>query len=275
MDTTQTLDTKSVARSMRRFTLLVAGIGFALCSLLLTPIFIRYATDVAFQDSWWVYVLYCLTDAGLLELAVVVLCYPATLYAVWRLGFKAAAPVPGTFALLTLAKYVVNFLLPALTYEGTFPSAEEFWGFDLPIMLANYGLEMLQFAMVILITLLVRRSFIRKTWMQQIRESDGQGDMDLSEPDTGDLFTFSRVLGLRNHAQVSALFLAVVISFMRILMHQIYQFTLYFNGGTEGLLVMLTDLFLDLFIGVTAYFAALLLFARFRRKELEASVEED
>jgi hypothetical protein len=275
MDTTQTLDTKSVARSMRRFTLLVAGIGFALCSLLLTPIFIRYATDVAFQDSWWVYVLYCLTDAGLLELAVVVLCYPATLYAVWRLGFKAAAPVPGTFALLTLAKYVVNFLLPALTYEGTFPSAEEFWGFDLPIMLVNYGLEMLQFAMVILITLLVRRSFIRKTWMQQIRGSDGQGDMDLSEPDTGDLFTFSRVLGLRNHAQVSALLLAVVISIMRILMHQIYQFTLYFNGGTEGLLVMLTDLFLDLFIGVTAYFAALLLFARFRRKELEASVEED
>ena len=275
MDTTQTLDTRSVVRSMRRFTLLVAGIGFALCSLILTPIFIRYATDVAFQNSWWVYVLYCLTDAGLMDLAVVILCYPATLYAIWRLGFKAASPVPATFALLTLAKYVVNFLLPSLTYEGAFPSAEEFWGFDLPIMLANYGLEMLQFALIIAITLLVRRSFIRKTWMQQIRESDGRGDVALSEPDTGDLFTFSRVLGLRNHAQVSALLLAVVISFMRILMHQIYQFTLYFNGGTEGLLVMLTDLFLDLFVGVIAYFAALLLFGRFRRKELGTAIEED
>ena len=273
MDTSQTLDKKSVVRSMWRFTLLVAGIGFALCSLLLTPIFIRYATDVAFQDTWWVYVLYCLTDAGLMDLAVVVLCYPATLYAIWRSGFKAAASVPATFALLTLAKYVVNFIFPALTYEGAFPSAEDFLGYDLPIMLANYGLEMLHFALVILLTLLVRRSFIRKTWMRQIRESDGSGDVDLSEPDTGDLFTFSRVLGLRNHAQVSALLLAAVISFMRILMHQIYQFTLYFNGGTEGLLVMLTDLFLDLFVGVIAYFAALLLFARFRRKELE-SVKE-
>lgn len=269
MDTTLSLDKKSVVRSMRRFTLLVAGIGFALCSLLLAPLFIRFATDVAFQDTWWVYVLYCLTDAGLIDLAVVVLCYPATLYAIWRSGFKAAVSVPATFALLTLAKYAVNFIFPALTYEGAFPSAEDFFGFDLPIMLANYGLEMLHFGLVILITLLVRRSFIRKTWMRRVQESDGNGGVDLAEPDTGDLFSFSRVMALRNHAQLSALLLAAVIAFMRILMHQIYQFTLYFHGGTEGLLVMLTDLFLDLFIGVIAYFAALLLFARFRRKELE------
>lgn len=275
MDTTRTPDTMPVIRSMRRFTLLVAGIGFALCSFLLAPLFIRYATDVAFQDTWWVYVLYCLTDAGLMDLAVVVLCYPATLYAIWRAGFKAAASVPATFALLTLAKYVANFIFPALTYEGALPSAEDFWGFDLPIMLANYGLEMLQFALVILVTLLVRRSFIRKTWMRQISESDGRGDVDLSVPDTGDLFNFSRVMAFRNHAQLSALLLAAVVAFMRILMHQIYQFTLYFNGGTEGLVVMLTDLFLDLFIGVIAYFAALLLFARFRRKELETAQKAD
>lgn len=271
MDTPQTLDTKRIVRSMRRFTLLVAGIGFAICSFVLTPLFIRYATDVVFRDSWWVYILYCLTDAGLTDLAVVTLCYPATLYAIWRVGFKSASSVPGTFALLTLGKYIANFLFPALTYEGAFPSAEEFLGFDLPIMLANYGLEMLQFALVILITLLIRRGFIRKAWMQQARESDVGADFTVTDPDTGALFSFSRVIGLRNPAQMSALMLAVVIALMRIVMHQIYQFTLYFNGGTEGLLVMLTDLFLDLFIGVIVYFAALLLLARFHRRELNSA----
>lgn len=268
MDTLRTLDTRGIVRSMRRFTLLVAGIGFALCSFVLTPLFIRFATDVAFQDSWWVYILYCLTDAGLVDLAVVTLCYPATLYAIWRMGFKSASSVPGTFALLTLGKYIVNFLFPALTYEGAFPSVEDFLDFDLPIMLANYGLEMLQFALVILITVLIRRGYFRKAWMQQARESDAGADFTVTDPDTGELFSFNRILGLRNPVQVSALMLAVVIAFMRILMHQIYQFTLYFNGGTEGLLVMLTDLFLDLAIGVIVYFAALLLVARFRRREL-------
>lgn len=268
MDMLPTVDSKRLLRSMRRFTLLAAGLGFALCSLVLAPIFLRYATDVMYRDSWWVYILYLLTDGSLIDLAVVTLCYPASLYAIWRLGFRKGWSVPATFALLTLGKYIVNFIFPALTYEGALPEIGGFLSFDLPIMLANFGLEMLQFALVILAAVIARRAYFRKSWMIQARDFDGD-ELTLTDPDTGALFHFDRVISWKNPAQLSALLMGGVITVLRIAMHQIYQYTLYFHGGTDGLLVMLVDLFADLFIGIIVYFAALLLLSRFRRKELE------
>ena len=49
---------KRAIQQARRFTLLCAGVCFGLCSLVLAPIFIRYSTDVAYQNTWWVYILY-------------------------------------------------------------------------------------------------------------------------------------------------------------------------------------------------------------------------
>ena len=255
--------------SARRFTLFCAGICIALCSLILAPIFVRYSTDVAYKDSWWVYVLYTLTDGGLLELVSMVLCYPASLYALWRVGFRRGVSVPLTFAGMTLAKYAVNFIFPALTYEGALPDFDSFLGFDLPIMLANYAMEMAQFALVLLIAHILRTAFLRKAWMEQAESSEDGEDFVPVDPDTGVLFRFQRLLGLRNPVQLSAFLMAVVMSVFRIAMHQIYQYTLYLNGGTDGLLIMVLDLLGDLFIGVLAYFLALLLLSRFYRKETE------
>lgn len=256
--------------SARRFTALWAGVCFVLCSLILTPIYLRYATDVAYMNTWWVYILYCLTDGGLLDLAAIALCYPASVYVLWRMGFRRSVSVPLTFAGMTLAKYVVNFVFPALTYEGSFPDGNTFFGFDLPIMLANYGLEMLQFAVVLLLAHLFRRAYLRRAWIEQAQASEDGENFIPTDPDTGVLFSFRRLLGLKNPVQLAALLGAAVVSCSRIAMHQIYEYTLFlFNGATDGLLIMVLDLVGDLFIGVLLYFIALLLFARFFRKETE------
>jgi hypothetical protein len=272
METVSASSRRAVVQA-RRFTLLCAGVCFGLCSLILAPIFIRYSTDVAFQDAWWVYILYTLTDGGLLELTAAVLCYPASIYVLWRVGFRRSASVPLTFAGMTLVKYAVNFIFPALTYEGALPDADDFFGFDLPIMLANYGLEMLQFALVLLIAHLVRRSFIRKAWITQAEALEDGEDFLPVDPDTDGLFTFEGLLRLGNPVQLSAFLMAALLSAVRITMHQIYEYTLYLNGGTDGLLIMALDLVGDLFIGVVAYFITLLLLSRFFRKECEGAAD--
>jgi hypothetical protein len=59
----------------------------------------------------------------------------------------------------------------------------------------------------------------------------------------------------------------------RFVSHQIYQYTVYLTSGySDGLLVMVLDLIADLFVGVIFYFAAVLLFSRFHRKDTAAAV---
>jgi hypothetical protein len=188
-------------------------------------------------------------------------------------GFRRGVSVPLTFAGMTLAKYAVNFLFPVLTYEGALPDADGFFSFDLPIMLANYALEMLQFSLVLLIVHIVRRSFIRKAWIAQAQASEEGDDFVPVDPDTGDLFTFKGLLRLGNPVQLSAFLMAAALSVVRIVIHQIYEYTLYLNGGTDGLLIMVLDLVGDLFIGVVVYFLTLLLLSRFFRKECEGAAD--
>lgn len=266
---------RSLTSRMCRWTLLVSGIGFGLCSFLFAPLFVRFASDIAYQDTWWVYLLYCLTDGGLLDIAVVLLAYPATLYAVWELGLRGAARVPISFALMTLAKYTVNFLFPALTYEGVLPSWSSFTRFDLPIMLANYALEMLQFGLVILCAVLVKRRYDRKqAEAYAYAELNEEETQEETEEEADRIFPFTRILSVKNPVQLSALLAAGVVFILRTAMHQIYQYTLYLNGGTEGILVMAMDLLADLFIAVILYFSVLLLTSRFHERGAEASEEQ-
>jgi len=83
------------------------------------------------------------------------------------------------------------------------------------------------------------------------------------------LFPFVRLVSAKNPLQLSALLMALVVFLLRFGSHQIYQLTLYTHTGyTDGLLVMVLDLFADIFVGVIFYFVALLLLSRFHRKEM-------
>jgi hypothetical protein len=275
MDQLQAVSTSKTLRRLCGLTALISGLGILVCSIILAPLFVRFVSDVMYKDTWWVYLLYTLTDGGLIDTAVIILCYPLSLYAVWLGDMKQAYRVPLVFALMTLLKYAVNLIYPVLTYEGVLPDAHQFAHFDLPIMLANYGLEMLEFAVILLLAVLVKRAYTRKKLMEQARELMEDFDSETAVVSMEPLFPFTRLLALRNPIQLSAFLMALTVTVVSAVAHQIYQSTLYYYGGTEGLKVMAMDMTMDLFMGVIAYFAALLLISRLHRKHSTAQTNEE
>ncbi len=254
-------------RRMCRLTVLVAAICYALNSFVLSPVYIQFASDIVYADAWWVYILYYLTEEGLMDLAVFAVCYPAAIYAVWCAGLKRAVRVPLAFALLTLARFVVNFFMTAIT-DSALPDIDEFLSFDLPYIGSLYLLEMLQYALVIALTLAVKHRYLRKReYLEAEALLDGR-----EVPTEAPLFPFTRLISVKNPLQCSALLMGLLVAVLRVIMHQIYQYTLFTqNGSTDGLTVMVLDLVSDIFVGVILYFAAMLLINRFGPKDEAAS----
>ena len=255
----------ATVRRMRRLTLLVASIGFALGSFLLSPLYISFASNVVYADTWWVFILYYLTEEGLLDMAVFAICYPAAIYAAWQVGLKRSIRVPLSFALLTLARFIVNFFMTAVT-DSALPSPEEFLSFDLPYIGGLFLLEMAQFALVLTVSLLVKRRFLRKReYLEACAILEGK-TVAPAEP----LLPFIRLLPFKNPLQRSAFYMALTVFLLRFAGHQIYQMTLFLQTGrSDGLLIMVLDLISDIFIGVILYFVAMLLMNRFHRKDSE------
>ena len=250
-------------RRMCRLTVLVSAICFAITSFVLSPIYIKYASDIIYAEAWWVYLLYYLTEEGLVDLVVFAVCYPATIYAIWRAGLRQAIRVPVSFALITLGRFMVNFFMTSIV-DGALPGAGDFFSFDLPYILGLYLLEMLQYGAVILLTVLIKRRYDQK------REAESLLPETEVTATPASSFIFTRLLSMKNPIQCSAFLMALVVFVLRVLQHQIYQYTLYITSGyTEGIVIMALDLVSDIFVSVIMYFVALLLMSRFYRQDME------
>ena len=265
-----TIDTRYTVRRMCRLTLLVSAICFGINSFVLSPVYIQLASNVAYADLWWTYILYYLTSEGLIDLAVFAICYPAAMYTVWHAGLKGGIRVPVTFALVTLSRFVVNFFMTAIT-DSALPDAHEFLTADLPMIGGMFLLEMIQYALPIALTLWQKRRYERA---QGILEAEALSET--GAPAKAPLFVFTRLLNFKNPVQTSAFLMALVMFLFRFAMHQIYQYALYITSGyTDGLFIMVLDLITDLFVSLILYFAALLLLSRFYRKDAERSARAD
>ncbi len=261
-----TINQTTSLRRIFRLTLLVAALGFGIKAFLLSPLHVRFATDVAFQDAFWVDILYLLTDGGFIDLAVFAICYPMTLYAVRYGGFKATVRVPIAFSVITLLKFIANFLVDSIM-AGALPRLGEFLSFDFPFILGMFALEWLQYILVILIALLTRRLYD-----ERIRVAEGmqllptRDRVDYPHPPAD--FPFTGLYTRRNALQRGALLSALTVTAGRIIMHLIYQITQFIEfGSSEGWVVMLIDLVGDLIIGTVFYFVALLIMMNLRQKE--------
>ena len=260
--TTQT--TRRIVRRMCKLTLLVSALCFGVSSFLLTPLYIQLASNIAYAEAWWTYVLYYLTSEGLIDLTVFAVCYPAAMYAVWHAGFKGGIRVPVAFSLVTLGKFVVNFFMTAIT-DSALPDVQEFLTADLPMIGIMYVLELLQYALPILFTLWLKRRYEAREGIWSTEENE----VDLFAS-SAPLYTFTRLVSFKNPVQLAAFLMGVVVFAFRFVMHQIYQYTLYITSGyTDGLFIMVLDFVSDLFVAVILYFIALLLFSRFYRKDTE------
>ena len=251
-------------RRMLKTVFLTAALGFGIKALLLHPLFIQLASNVAYQNTWYTNILYYLIDGGLIDLAVFAVCYPTTAYAVWKDGLKASRPVVTAFSLITACKFLLNYIMSCLTDTG-FPDPDEFLR-DLPPILLTLILELLQYALVIALMLLAKKRYESRVSYAEIRG-------ELTETKTpSPVFPFTKLVSLKNPLQFTAFWTSVLLVFSRELGYHVYEITLYLNfGSTDGWADMLLNLLCDLAVGVLVYFAALLLLPRFHSKDSESN----
>lgn len=247
-------------RRMLKTVFLTAALGFGIQSLILHPVFIQLASNVAYQNTWYTNILYYLIDGGLIDLTVFAVCYPATAYAIWKEGMKASRPVALTFCLITACRFMLNYIMSCLTDTG-FPGMDEFLR-DLPPILLMLILELLQYAIVLFIAVLASTRYESRVAAAELRR--GLTDENMPAP----VFPFSKLVNFRNPLQFTAFWTSVILFLSRELGYHIYELTLYINfGSTDGWADMLLNLLADLALGVLVYFAAILLLPRFHSKE--------
>lgn len=262
------LSTPNTQRTVKRaclITALIAGIGYALLSVLLYPLYIQMESNVAYADSILLDLLYLLTDGEMLNVAICIFCYPFTIYAVWRAGLKKSLSVVAVFASIDLLRFVANFFMTAIV-DGALPSSEDFLSFDLPYMAANYALEMLLYACVILCACLLRALRIKKLEAEAFQN----GVENIPHPLDG-LLPFRGIFTLTNSFQLSA-FLGGIVLFL-------FRFSAQFiNGLYEAVAVnsvelsiflvsVAVDLVLDLLLGLLLYFSAVYFATYMHKKE--------
>ncbi len=234
-------------KRMRIFVLLVSLIGYSLYSFVLAPIYTQLSADTLYQDRILTILLYYIVPA--MDVIVFYLVYPATIYALWRGGFRKAWGVPLTFVLMTLGKFVANYMMTCFT-DGGFPSWNTFVQDDLVEIGIPLLLELLQYGFVVLFAV----------WLR--------GFTDPS--DRAASFPIVKIFKFKPSAQLAAFLTAMVLLLGRVGMHAVYQWTLYmFNGSTDVLLLICFDLVGDILIATVAYFVMILLLSHFDKKDME------
>ncbi len=247
------------AKRAARFILAVTAIGFGLSCFLISPLYARFATDALYMDEWWVFILYVLAEGGI-DLAVFSLCYPATIYAIWAEGVKGAHKTYVAFGVMTLVKYVLNYVMTCLT-DSAVPSGKDILTEDLPLIGGMFLLELGQYALVILAVWLTKRRAERKWAQQNLRESLSE---ETSRPA---LLPFKKLANLKNPLQRSIFWSALLVWLFRVYAHVTYQITIFlYNGNTEGFAVMFLDFITDVILAVAFYFVGLLIVSRFHDK---------
>ena len=255
------LQTKTNRSYPLRLILPVAGLGFAVKALILHPIYILLATNVTHMYAFYTTILYYLIDGGLLDLAVIAVCYPASAYEVWRKGIKGSKPVIGAFILLTAGKFVANYVMDILTYSGL-PSLNEFLT-DIPMILVMLILELIPYALVLAVTALATTRWNRKA---ELAAYTSELTDNAAAPAA--VFPFVKLISLRNPLQLASFVGAAAIFLSREISYHVYELTLMVNfGSTDGWADMLVTFLSDAALGVLLYFAAILLLPRFHSRE--------
>lgn len=253
---------KKSASYALRLTLLVAGIGFAVKCLLVHPVYVLLGNDVTHMNTWYTALLYYLIDGGLWDLAVIAVCYPASIYFVWKKGMKGSKGVILAFTLLTTGKFVLNYIMDVLTYSGL-PRLDEFL-LDIPLILVMLVVELIPYALAVAVIAVAKIRYDRKAeeavYRSQLTETTSPAP----------ILPFGKLLSLRNPLQLASFMGVLAIFLSREISYHVYEITLYVNFGyTDGWLDMAVTLLSDIVISTLIYFAALLLLPHIHSKETE------
>jgi hypothetical protein len=213
---------------------------------------------VLYQDTWWLNLLGILLDV--LELAVLVICYPITVYALWRGRFRKGKSVVIAMSLFTLAKYVGNYVATCIA-DGALPSGSVLLD-DLELLLPGLFVELIPYWLIVALSCL-HMSRWRKGQEKDLAQAVLSGEvLRPSVP-----LPIGKLFNMRNPVQRSLFDMALVFLLYRLISHLIYQLTLIvWTGLPDSGLQVAVDLMGDVVVAVVSYLVGLLLVNRLHSK---------
>lgn len=241
---------RSVGRMMR-LTWLCAGVGILLYACLLLPLYSYLSNDVMFRGAWWLQAIGLLAE--LVDTAVILVICPITIYALWVGGFRRAWGIPLSYALLTILKYIANYVAGCIA-DGYVPGAAAIRE-DLSLILPMIWLELLQYALItgfaLLHAALYRRAAARRAGYDAL--AGGAGEQEVILP-------LSRFFAWKNPVARALFDASIILLLLRLVNHIMYQMTLIvWTGVTDSPVQLIVDVVGDLIVAVVCYLLGILL----------------
>lgn len=249
----------SVRRTLL-FVLLTQVLYTVLYAFVLNPLYTHFASDVLYKDAWWLNLIGVAIDAT--DVILFILVYPASLYALWRGGWRQGYRVPVLFSVLTLFKFAVNYAVGVFIEYGGVPSGD-FLADDLPLVIPLALLELLQYGIVLGLATLWYHVY-------RVRQADAAALAALRQKpyESPAVLPLTRLFDMGNPVQRALFDAGLTVAVLGILRHVIYQLTLFAaNGRMDAPLQIAVDLVGDLLVGATLYLVGILLVNRFARRD--------
>ncbi|MCI5886465.1 MAG: hypothetical protein MRZ53_01550 [Oscillospiraceae bacterium] len=249
----------SVRRTLL-FVLLTQVLYTVLYAFVLNPLYTHFASDVLYKDAWWLDLIGVAIDAT--DVILFILVYPASLYALWRGGWRQGYRVPVLFSVLTLFKFAVNYAVGVFIEYGGMPSGD-FLADDLPLVIPLALLELLQYGIVLGLATLWYHVY-------RVRQADAAALAALRQKpyESSAVLPLTRLFDMGNPMQRALFDAGLTVAILGILRHVIYQLTLFAaNGRMDAPLQIAVDLVGDLLAGAALYLVGILLVNRFARRD--------
>lgn len=248
---TQTLRRRELTRLSVRRTMLFVLLGELIFIILnagvLNPLYTYFSADTLYQDAWWLNLIGLLIDIS--EYIPFILLYPASIYALWRGGWRQGYPVFLLSAGMTICKFIANYAVDTYVQQGGLPSVELLLD-DAALILPSLALEMAQYAIILGLASLQFKLY-------RDRQSYATAEAALRQKPYAPpaVLPMTRMLDLRNPVQRSLFDMAVAVTVLSLLLRRLtYQLVLYnYYGVTDGALQITVDILEDVLMGIVLY----------------------
>ena len=249
--------------------------AFLSATTVMAVCFILYTTVLAPLSVW----LYDLTTTNVLyeylyplsyvleeivlpivNLTAFFVAYAATAYTLWVGGVRVARNLMVSIALLTIGKFVLNYLVSSIM-AGAFSSSEIFWTEDLPIILPMLLLELLQHAVVILLAVWLLRRYDRRCQYAEVIPGE-----DMPAP----ALPLVKMFSLKNPLQCWIFWSSILLLVARWYMTGLHELVSeVFNGFSAGWVWIALYATTDLILIGAGYLVMTLLIMTFYRKDTD------
>lgn len=265
MSDSQTLRERELTRlSLRRvtrFALIGELIFIALYAFLLNPLYTSLSADILYADSWWLSLIGLAIDVS--EYIPFAILYPASIYALWRGGWRRGWPIILMASIMTVFKFLINYAVGLYFEIGALPSFE-LLSEDAALILPSLLLELVQYGVVLVLTSI-------QLWLYRGRQTDIAAEAALRRIsyEKPPVLPLTRLWERFNPVQRSLFDMAVSVTvlslFLRRLIYQLVQWENF--GSTDGAFQITVDVLGDLIMGLLLYLVGILLVNRFARRD--------